>query len=67
MRASRRLRAGASRRAVMRQVRRDYFAVEERFEEAGDTVVCERFAVEMNRWLRAAGYRLIEAADEFSF
>ena len=51
----------------MRQVRRDYFAVEERFEEAEDTAVCDRFADEMNRWLRAAGYRLIEAADEFAF
>lgn len=68
-RASRMLRAGKPRRVVMARVKRMYIAVEDdkRFEEAFDTAVCEAFADELDRWLVAAGYRRIDAFDEFRF
>jgi hypothetical protein len=51
----------------MARVRRDYGRVENRYEEAYDTAVCEAFADELDRWLLAAGYEPIDAFDEFAF
>ncbi|HEX6714254.1 MAG TPA: hypothetical protein VF066_12750 [Thermoleophilaceae bacterium] len=66
-RASRGLKAGWSRKRVMARVRRDYRKVENKYEEAYDTAVCEAFADELDRWLDAAGYEPIDALDEFAF
>jgi hypothetical protein len=65
-RASRSLKAGWSRKRTMARVRRDYGRVENRYEEAYDTAVCDAFA-ELDRWLTAAGYEPVDAFDEFAF
>lgn len=65
--ASRELRRGASRERTMRVVARAYGRVEDRYDEAYDTAVCEDFADELDRWLVAAGYERIDAFDEFAF
>jgi hypothetical protein len=66
-RASRALKAGWSRKRVMARVRRDYRRVENRYNEAYDTAVCDAFADELDRWLLAAGYEPVDAFDEFAF
>ena len=65
--ASRMLRAGASRGHVMASVRRRYVKLERHYREAGDTAVGERFAGQLDAWLRAAGYEPVDSLDEFGF
>ena len=66
LRAARSLRRGADRETVLSRVRLDYAKVDDRFGEAGDTAVREAVADELDRWLRAAGFELIEALDEIT-
>jgi AcrR family transcriptional regulator len=66
-RASRMLRAGASRGRTMGMVRRAYGRVEDKYEEAIDTAVREAFADELDPWLIAAGYDPVDSYDEFAF
>jgi len=66
-RASRALRAGASRGHVMGMVRRAYGIVEDQYAEAIDTAVREAFADELDPWLVGAGYERIDSYDEFAF
>ena len=41
----------------------DYAKVDDRYVEAGDTIVREAVAEEIDRWLHAAGWERIEAFD----
>jgi hypothetical protein len=66
-RASRMLRAGASRGRTMGMVRRAYGRVEDTYEEAFDTAAREAFADELGPWLIAAGFDPIDSYDEFAF
>jgi hypothetical protein len=66
-RASRSLKAGWSRERTMARVRRDYRRVEDKYQEAYDTAVCEDFADQLDLWLIAAGYEPVDAFDEFAF
>jgi hypothetical protein len=66
-RASRSLKAGWSRERTMARVRRDYRRVEDKYDEAYDTAVCEDFADQLDLWLIAAGYDPVDAFDEFAF
>lgn len=67
IRAAAMLKAGASREAVMRMVHKRFLALEDRYDEAGDTAVREALADELDRWLKAAGYDTIESYDEFDY
>jgi len=49
---------------VLAQVRLDFARVAGRFAGAQDTAVRERLADELDRWLVAAGFEVIEALDE---
>ena len=64
VRASRSLRRGDGREQVLAQVRLDFARVAGRFAGAQDTAVRERLADELDRWLVAAGFEVIEALDE---
>ena len=66
-RAARMLKAGDSRAEVMRVVATRFQALEDSYDEAGDTAVREAFADELDRWLTAAGYEPIESYDEFVY
>jgi hypothetical protein len=65
--AAKMLKAGRSRDAVLRWIQAAFSVVERVHREAGDTVVCEAFAQELDRWLEAAGFEPIDACDEFQF
>jgi len=45
----------------------DYAKVDDRYVEAGDTIVREAVAEEIDRWLHAAGWERIEAFDEITY
>jgi dipeptidyl aminopeptidase/acylaminoacyl peptidase len=64
VRAARALRRGASREATMRLVSIGYERVAKRYSEAEDSVVGEALAVELSKWLRAAGFEEIDGLDE---
>ena len=64
VRAARALRRGASREATMRLVSIGYERVAKRYSEAEDSAVGEALAVELSRWLRAAGFAEIDGLDE---
>jgi hypothetical protein len=66
LRASRSLRRGAGREAVLARVRQDFAEVYERHPEIGDTAVRERLGDELDRWLVAAGFEVIDAYDEIT-
>ena len=66
LRASRSLRRGDGREQVLAQVRLDFARVAERYTGASDTAVRERLADELDRWLVAAGFEVIEAFDEIT-
>ncbi len=66
LRASRALRRGDTRTDVLRRVRLDFHAAAQRFDEAQDTAVVEELGNELDRWLIAAGWRPLDAADEVS-
>jgi hypothetical protein len=64
VRAARALRRGASREAAMRLVSIGYERVAKRYSEAEDSAVGEALAVELSKWLRAAGFEEIDGLDE---
>lgn len=66
LRAARALRRGATREAVMRRVRRDFEAIDRRFDGASDTAVLEALANELDRWLLPAGFAPIDAHTDIS-
>ena len=65
-RAARALRRGDGREETLRRVRLDYAKVDDRYDEAGDTIVREAVAEELDKWLHAAGWERIEAFDEIT-
>ncbi len=65
-RAARALRRGDGREDTLRRVRLDYAKVDDRYDEAGDTIVRQAVADEIDRWLHAAGWERIEAFDEIT-
>jgi len=64
LRASRALRGGQSREAVIAQVRRDYTRLERRFAAAEEPPVVAAVARELDRWLHAAGFPKTEGGIE---
>jgi hypothetical protein len=64
LRAARALRRGASREATMRLVSIAYERVAKRYSEAQDSAVEEALAVELSKWLRAAGFAEIDGLIE---
>ena len=66
VRASRSLKRGDGREQVLAQVRVDFARVAGRFAGAQDTAARERLADEIDRWLVAAGFEVIEAFDEIT-
>jgi hypothetical protein len=66
VRASRSLRRGATREAVMNRVRRDYTALEKRHHTARRAAVRRAVAAELDRWLTAAGYEPTEGFIEIT-
>jgi hypothetical protein len=46
-------------------MRRDMTPIQDRYPEVGDTFVRDAIADELVRWLHAAGFAPVEAADEF--
>ena len=65
--AARALRRGAGRATTMVLVSDEYLRVAKRFQESEDTAVQEPLAVELSKWLRAAGFRGIDGLDELEF
>jgi hypothetical protein len=65
--AARALRRGAGRATTMVLVSDEYRRVAERFQESEDTAVQEPLAVELSKWLRAAGFRGVDGLDELEF
>jgi hypothetical protein len=63
VRAARALRRGDGREETLRRVRIAYAKVDD---EAGDTIVREAVANELDKWLHAAGWDRIEAFDEIT-
>jgi hypothetical protein len=62
--AARALRRGTGRARTLVIVSDEYARVAKRFDEALDSEVGEALAVELSKWLRAAGFEEIEALDE---
>jgi len=62
--AARALRRGADRGRAMRLVSDEYERAVARFSEAGDSAVEEALAVEVGKWLKAAGFHGIDGLDE---
>jgi len=61
LRAARALRRGASRERAQLRWQNDFYAAEQRFFEASDTMPRDALIEQLDRWLRAAGFRRIEA------
>ena len=53
--------------AVLRWISTAFAAIERVHGEVHDTVVCEAFAAELDRWLEAAGLDPIDACSEFDW
>jgi WD40 repeat protein len=64
MRAANGLRHGAGRAKTMQRVRLGLDPIDRRYDEAQDTAVQEAIVVEIDRWLHAAGFAGLGAADE---
>ena len=64
VRAAKGLRQGAGRAKTMQRVRLGLDPIDRRYEEAQDTAVQEAIAVEIDRWLHAAGFAGLGATDE---
>jgi hypothetical protein len=64
VRAASALRGGASRGLALSIVSDGYERVSKRYREASDSAVAEVLAVEVSKWLRAAGWREIDGLDE---
>jgi hypothetical protein len=65
--AAKMLKAGRSREAVLRWISTAFAAIARVHGEVHDTLVCEAFAVELDRWLEAAGLDPIDACSEFDW
>jgi hypothetical protein len=64
VRAATGLRQGAGRAKTLQRLRLGLDRVGRRYDEAHDTAVQEHVVVELNRWLRAAGFVGLDATDE---
>lgn len=64
LRASRGLRAGAGREETLLGVRNDLNRLDSRFDEVTDSEVENAVADELDRWLRAAGWDIVDATSE---
>jgi hypothetical protein len=64
LRVARSLKAGAEREPVLARMRRDMAPIQDRY-DVDDTIVRDAIAIELDRWLGAAGFEPVEAADEF--
>jgi hypothetical protein len=58
------LKRGASRDTALSRLRLGMATVQERYEETDDTAVRDAIAVEIDRWLHAAGFGPVESADD---
>lgn len=66
LRAARALRAGAGREETLLGVSNDLNRLDHRFDSVTDSEVPEAVANELDRWLRAAGWDLIDANSDIS-
>lgn len=66
VRAAHSLRNSAGREATLLRVRQDFYRLPKRYSKAGDTIVREALADQIDRWLVAAGFEPIEAFDEIT-
>ncbi|MDA0164030.1 hypothetical protein OM076_27405 [Solirubrobacter ginsenosidimutans] len=60
------LKRGASRETALSRLRLGMAKVQKHFDETDDTAVRDAIAVEIDRWLYAAGFRGVESSDEFT-
>jgi hypothetical protein len=58
------LKRGASRDTALSRLRLGMATVQERYDETDDTAVRDAIAVEIDRWLHAAGFGPVESADD---
>ena len=65
LRVARSLKGGTEREPVLARMRRDMAPVQDRYDEVEDTIVRDTISVELDSWLRAAGFEGVESADEF--